>query len=1019
MNNITDIKQGLETAYIDYGVNSNLAFRPRFVSNNCRKGTKVLTELENELSGCDEFAMSVAFITRGGITPLLQVLHELEKKGIKGRILTTDYESFSDPYILDILSGLSNLEVRMYIVKNNGMKEAASEYVQSSDDGFHTKGYIFRKEESYRILIGSSNLTGKALTVNAEWNTKIISMNQGEVAKDIVEEFEQLWNSTQTYLYDEISEEYRKRYQNQKEIRKQTREIIKRQKEIAASDEVVNLEAFKLQPNSMQVEFIHNLKELIEGGAERALLLSSTGTGKTYASAFALRELLLGNGEERTIDFSGKALFLVHREQIARQALESYKRVFGRTKTLGLLSGNMSNAKKAESMKADIIFATIQTMSKPEYYKQFQKEDFCIIVLDEAHHTGSDSYKRIMEYFRPGFWLGMTASPDRMDGFDIYELFDHNIACEIRLQQALENDLLCPFHYFGITDLEINGHVIDDDEVKNLRNFNYLVCDERVEYIIKQANYYGYSGNRVKGLIFVSRKEEARELSGKFNARGFKTEVLTGEDSPERREECIERLCAEIEDEGTLYLDYIFSVDIFNEGVDIPEVNQVIMLRPTESPIVFIQQLGRGLRKFEEKEYVVILDFIGNYKNNFMIPIALSGDRTYNKDTIRKYVREGSRVIPGCSTVHFDEISKKRIFESIDQSKTTKKMLAEKYQILKNRLGRIPTILEFYDYGEIDPMILIEYSKESYHKFLQMVDKEYAVKFTKRQEDMLSFVSQILANGKRPHELVILRLLVEASEHGIEMKRIKEEIEREGIVFKEEDYVSAIHVLDNRWINSPADKKKYSELVWFDKGDEEKDILIRTKSYAELLQNHEFKMQLLDTISYGLRRFEDMYKDCDEDSLVLYQKYSRKDVCRLLNWEKDDSSTMYGYRYKYGTCPIFVTYKKQDDISSSTKYEDQFINEQVFSWMTRSRVSMDSTETQQIIHARENGEKLFLFVKKSDGEGADFYYMGRCEPVSWNQTTILDDNGKELPIMNFRLRLEHSVRADLYEYLTS
>ena len=200
---------------------------------------------------------------------------------------------------------------------------------------------------------------------------------------------------------------------------------------------------------------------------------------------------------------------------------------------------------------------------------------------------------------------------------------------------------------------------------------------------MKQAKYYGYSGDRVKGLIFVSRREVAAELTRKFNARGLKTAVLTGEDSQSYREECINKLTAETTNGD--YLDYILTVDIFNEGVDIPEINQVIMLRPTESPIVFVQQLGRGLRKYDDKDFVVILDFIGNYKNNFMIPIALSGDRTYNKDNIRRYVTEGEKVIPGMSTIHFDEIARKRIYEAIDTANFSDiKLLKDNYQMFKD-----------------------------------------------------------------------------------------------------------------------------------------------------------------------------------------------------------------------------------------------------------------------------------------------------------------------------------------------
>lgn len=278
----------------------------------------------------------------------------------------------------------------------------------------------------------------------------------------------------------------------------------------------------------------------------------------------------------------------------------------------------------------------------------------------------------------------MTATPDKRDdnleGRNIYEIFNHQIAYEIRLQDAMEEDLLCPFHYFGITDLDIIADAGKSSEEK-VENFRYLTSEERVENVMKQAEYFGYSGDRVKGLIFCSRIDEAKELSKKFNDKGWRTLVLSGSDSEEARAAVIERLAGEESEDA---LDYIISVDIFSEGVDVPEINQVIMLRPTESPIVFIQQLGRGLRKAENKEYVVVLDFIGNYRNNFMIPIALSGDRSYNKDNIRRYVTEGGRVIPGASTIHFDEISRKRIFQAIDNANFSDiKLIRENYTNLE------------------------------------------------------------------------------------------------------------------------------------------------------------------------------------------------------------------------------------------------------------------------------------------------------------------------------------------------
>ena len=438
-----EIKRGAHAAFIDSDYSASFSYRPEFLSNDHRQGKKVLTSIEAELSCCDEFCISVAFITMSGITPLLQVLSELEEKGIPGKILTTDYLTFSEPKALEKLSRLKNIQLKMFCT-------------DSESGGFHTKGYIFRKEEIYRIIVGSSNLTMNAMTKNKEWNAKFVSTADGSMAKEILGEFHSFWNDRRSLSYDQFIENYKTKYK-----------LVNEQKEIARKQKVVDYRQFSLEPNKMQVAFVANLKKIVENGEKRALLLSSTGTGKTYASAFALREYM-----------PKRALFVVHREQIAKQALESYRRVFGKAKTFGLLSGNEKN------YDSEFLFSTMQMMCKDETLKRFSREEFDIIVVDEVHRAGAGSYQKIMDYFEPKLWLGMTASPERTDGFDIYNLFDHNIAYEIRLQQALEEDLLCPFHYFGLTDLEINGETFDDNS--GLRNFARLVSEDRVEHIIEK-----------------------------------------------------------------------------------------------------------------------------------------------------------------------------------------------------------------------------------------------------------------------------------------------------------------------------------------------------------------------------------------------------------------------------------------------------------------------------------------------------------------------------------------------------
>lgn len=980
---LNQLNLGFQTAFIDGRTDSNLAYKPQFLSNDYKKGQKLLSTLEEELLCCDEFAISVAFITMGGITPLLQTLKELERRGIRGNILTTDYLTFSEPKALDLLDSLSNIELRLY----RSEKEV----------GFHTKGYIFKKDEFYHIIIGSSNMTQKALTVNQEWNTKLVSAEQGEMAGQIISEFEALWNSKETLPYDLIKDDYRARF-----------ETVKRQRSVIRQDELASFEAYRLEPNSMQVGFIKNLKKLVERGAKKGLLISATGTGKTYASAFGIRDALHP---------SGKVLFVVHRKEILKQALISYKRVFGSSAKMALLTGDDQNYDEIKD--ADFVFAIINMISKDEIMHRFRKDEFSVLCLDEVHHGTAPSYQKIMNYFSPRFMLGMTATPDRTDNGNVYELFDYNIAYEIRLQQALENNLLCPFHYFGIKDIAFDDDVSADDMIKKVEKgdlsvFNLLTRDERVKYVLDQTRYYGYCGDRVKGLMFCSSVEEAIALSQKFNEKGLRTLALTGSNNSEERLDAIDRLTSDDRDD---YLHYIISVDIFNEGVDIPDINQVVMLRPTESAIIFVQQLGRGLRKAKDKEYVVILDFIGNYSNNFLIPIALSGDRTYNKDNMRKYLMEGSRVIPGASTMHFDEVSKKQIFDAIDRARTKSEFLKEKYFNFKNKLGRVPTAEEFYKYGEIDPILFIEYKKASYYEYVRSVDRDANIpEFTAKQNNTLDFICTQIVNGKRPHELEMIQLLWER--HVVNFDSTAERLRSYGRSLRKVDYDSAVRVLRKDFINSPGDKAKYGgvEIV---EGDSETSVKTEMFTNLTLDTNQKaFEDAVKDLVAFGLARYEDYYKDADDDNLVLYQKYSRKDVCRILNWKKDDSSTVYGYRIKYNTCPIFVTYEKKDDISATTKYKDMFIDNQVFSWMTRSRVSEDSTEAQQIINYRKNELKLYLFIKKSDDEGADFYYMGRVRPVAYKQTTIDDGNGNDLPIMNFKLKLNTAVRNDIYEYIT-
>lgn len=980
--NIDLLNEGLTTAFVDWNHSSNLAYRPQFVSNNYTEGHKVLSSIEDELLACQEFLISVAFITMGGITPLLQTFKELEERGIPGRILTTDYLMFTEPRALETLHKLKNIEIKIYVTNN-------------SPKGFHTKGYVFKKDEMYRIIVGSSNMTLSALTTNKEWNTKVVSTNQGEYVKSIIKEYKELWNSQEALNYDDYIDVYAREYARN--------QIIQHQKEITKKEEIPSLDMYRLQPNSMQVGFIQNLRKIYESGENRALLISATGTGKTYASAFAMREL----GFKRV-------LFLVHRNQIARQAMKSFQKVFGGKISMGLLSG------QHQDYDSDYLFATVQTLSKEDTLRKYDPTAFDAIIIDEAHHSAANSYIKIMDYFTPLLWLGMTATPDKRDdhlkGKNIYEIFKHQIAYEIRLQDAMEEDLLCPFHYFGITDLKMISDEGKSKEEK-VENFRYLTSDDRVQNVMEKADYFGYSGDRVKGLIFCSRIDEARKLSEKFNVKGWRTLVLSGSDSENARAAAIERLAG---DEGEDALDYIISVDIFSEGVDVPEINQVIMLRPTESPIVFIQQLGRGLRKADNKDYVVILDFIGNYHNNFMIPIALSGDRSYNKDNLRRYITEGGRVIPGSSTVHFDEISRKRIFQAIDNANFTDiKLMKENYFNLKNKLGHIPKLMDFDKYGEMDVLRIFDNQNlGSYYKFLVKYEKEYKIRLTKDQEKMVEFISRKFASGKRIHELELLSRLL-TYHHGVLSmlkKTLSEKYQRNMDKNCEENI---INIMTNEF-PSGSGKKRYEQCIFLEREGEEYGI---SKAFLDMLEDQNFYEIVSELIKFGMSRYRKNYEKSYQDTdFVLYQKYTYEDACRLLCWEKNEVPlNIGGYKFdkKTKTFPVFINYDKSEDISDTTKYEDHFINSQLLIAISKSGRTLQSEDVQNFLHAAERGIDVQLFVRKNkdDKISKEFYYLGRMKATGQaKEFTMLNTDKTAVEI---EWMLDTPVREDIYEYIVN
>ncbi|WP_203364055.1 DEAD/DEAH box helicase [Bacillus sp. REN10] len=958
---IHNLEASLHTGFINQQSSQIGNYRPKLLVNNVQKNEYVLTSLLEELDHCQSFLFSVAFITESGLATLKSHFLDLKRKGVSGRILTSTFLQFNQPKVFRELMKISNVEVRLTNVK-----------------GFHSKGYIFTHDHYYSLIVGSSNLTAHALKVNYEWNVKLTSHENGEIVHHFKQQFEDVWQQSDI-LTEQWIEEYEKIYQQQANKRLAEQVI---EGPPAYQTNAIE-EALRIQPNNMQKAALEQIAQLRATGEKKGLVISATGTGKTYLSAFDVRRFA-----------PKRMLFIVHREQILHKAKADFQKVLGGAdQDFGILSGTN------KATEAKYLFATIQTISKENYLASFDREAFDYVLIDEVHKAGAKSYQRVIDYFQPKFLIGMTATPERSDDFNIYSLFDYNIAYEIRLQEALEEDMLCPFHYFGVTDFRFNGELIDDATI-----LSRLVTEERVQHLVEKIEYYGFSGETVKGLIFCSRKQEAEQLSAKLNDLGYRTVALTGDHSQEEREQRVIEL-----ENGNL--DYILTVDIFNEGIDIPSINQVVMLRQTQSSIVFIQQLGRGLRKHASKHYVTIIDFIGNYKNNYLIPVALSGDRTQNKDNIRRKTMDTS-YIKGVSTIHFEEIAKKQILQSISESRLTKlAMLREAFVELKNRLGKVPLLYDFIVNHSIDPLVIVN-EHGSYYQFLTKIKEDTPV-ISAYENQVLTMLSQEVLGGKRRHELILLQMLLEEDEVDFQsyLSRLQEQQCPTG-----EAVIRSVHRLFELSFFTQSQQKKYGQQPVIECTEGQK-YLFASEMQTSLRKNIFFKNMVEDIVKCG---FENNKKYRNDEPFTLYEKYSRKDACKLLNWENDESSTVYGYKTKYQSCIIFVTYHKQE-VEASVDYGDELLNPELFKWYTRSNRTLQSKEVQTIIEAEKSGIDIHIFVKKDDDEGRDFYYLGQAlpDPASIEQTTMKDKHDKEIPVVHMNLVLEQPVPHQLYHYIKS
>ncbi|PUE64289.1 DUF3427 domain-containing protein [Arcobacter caeni] len=917
--------------------------------------TNFYNHITKLLQECESFTFNVAFINFSGIQLLLDCFEILEKKNIKGKILTSTYLNFTQIKALEKIREFKNIELKIYDSNESNI-------------GFHSKSYIFKFKDKYKIIIGSSNITASAFKSNIEWNVKTIAKKDDCFLQNVLIEFEKLWLNS----YD-VNDEFLKEYADF---------LDKQKKEFLPS--FTYKKSIKI--NFMQEKALQKLEELREKKEKKALVIAATGSGKTYLSAFDVKKF-----RPKTL------LFLVHRENILLSAKKSFEDILEDSFTYGLFTGNKKEKNK------NYIFSTIQTMNNT--FLDFSPNHFDYIIVDEAHHITSPSYKKVIEYFEPKFLLGLTATSNRMDGNSIYEVFDENIACDIRLNDALEHNLVVPFHYFGISDIQsVDYENIDLSKIDEVAKL--LSVNKRADFIIEKMNFYSFAGVKRKVISFCVSKEHAFFMSEKFNEKGINSISLTNEDSIQKREEAIKKL----EDENET-LEVIFTVDIFNEGIDIPSINTVLFLRPTNSPIVFVQQLGRGLRKHKNKEFLTILDFIGNHKKAYLIALSLVGNKAIDKDSIKISLQNNFADFKN-AFISMDKISKDRILKQIENENFNHlKYLKEQYFEFKTILeNKVPKLVDFLQFNEvINPMNFI-YESKSYVEFIAKVEdvkikNEYKILCENEQFlKTIRFIENQLPI-KRIYEFVILKYLLnnDFCDEKIAFKILNKYLDK---VCKKSINHSFFYL--NQDFLDKAQISRYLKLINFDG-----QKAVKTKEFEELIRISKYKEIIEDSLNYGIYVYEEEFETIDFGMpfLKLYGKYNMLNIAQLCNFPKIHSSFRGSGFLKYKDDFFLFINIEKDKFSKSANYTNTFLSKDRFTYQSKPSMSQDKGDGERLIENQEHGVKLHIFIRKFvqvDKKTQDFIYLGIANSVKYSGNK---------PI-SLELKLEIPLEDKLFEEFT-
>lgn len=678
-------------------VNNDIEIKEKSINYNTITTSNSITgdkdhlypKLKQSLKTATTIDIIVSFLMESGVKLILQDLKEALKRGVKIRILTGNYLKITQPQAL-------------YLLKSELKDQVDLRFYNNPNKSFHPKAYMFHNPIDSEIYIGSSNISRGALTSSIEWNYRFLKSTAPNDFKVFYDTFEDLFNNHSLIITDEVLKDYSKQW---------TRPNIYKdiEKEESKEDNVINI----FEPRGAQIEALYSLEKSREEGFDKGLVVAATGIGKTYLSAFDSAKY-------------NKILFVAHREEIIKQAAQSFKNVRN-SDDIGFFYSNQKDTKNS------FIFALVQTLGKEQYLNEeyFSKDYFDYIIVDEFHHAVSSNYKKIIDYFTPKFLLGLTATPERLDSKDVFALCDYNMVYEVRLKDAINKGWLVPFRYYGIYDETVNYEDIDykNGKYDDKQLEEALMLNKRGEVILN--HYLKYNSKRAIG--FCTSRHHAEYMAKVFNENNIPSAAVysgeKGEYSEERNIALSKLTSGEVK--------VIFSVDMFNEGLDVPAIDMVMFLRPTQSPTIFLQQLGRGLRKFKDKKYLNVLDFIGNYKKANLVPFLLSG-KEYSASECKKN-KQGDYEFPEECIVDFDfriiDIFKKQA----EREMRVKDKVKEQFEIVSQMLGYRPSRVELFTY--IDDEVYQNIRSKAMNPFSNYL--EYI-----KENDKLTHDEEILYNSR-------------------------------------------------------------------------------------------------------------------------------------------------------------------------------------------------------------------------------------------------------------------------------